>query len=218
MSRVFYLSNVAISNLWCLDEHLIAVELLPLDYPGSLPSKPLAIPVYLSLAERGTGRMSLAPPDVLQAARKQWSDAFSRCYVYTMRSLAFPASLDSHMRKSGNSRQPLSGTPDSILSVLSSDRSLPKSPSAQLLDPDLEPIEQERQERDWWSARFQQELEELSAGTELYDIPTVSVVNPPQHKAPWDAIDREVQTNKTRTSRPISILKGGKAKLFKTKG
>jgi len=104
------------------------------------------------------------------------------------------------------------------LSVLSSDRSLPKSPSAQLLDPDLEPAEQERQEREWWSARFQQVLEELSTRTELVDVPAVSVHVNPQHKAPWDAIDEEVQTNKSRTSRPISILKGSKAKLFKTKG
>jgi hypothetical protein len=206
---------MAISNLSRLDDHLIAVELLPLHHPGPTPSRSPVVPVYLSLAERAAGRMSLAPPDVLQAARKQWSDAFSRCYVYTMRSLAFPASYDPRMRK-GNDGQHLAGAPDSILSVLSSDRSLPKSPSAQMLDPDLEPVEQERQERDWWSVRFQQVLEELSTRTELDDIPAVPVN--PRHRAPWDAIDEEVQTNKTRSSRPISILKGGKAKLFKTKG
>lgn len=216
MSWIFrLLSNSHLSDLRCLDDHLIAVELLPLHHPGPSPSWPRAFPVYLSLAERVAGRMSLAPSDVLQAARKRWSDAFSRCYVYTMRSLAFPASYDFRSRQS-NDGQPLAGAPDSILSVLSSDRSLPKSPSAQLLDPDLGPVDQERQERDWWSVRFQQVLEELSTRTELDDIPTVTANQP--HRAPWDAIDEEVQTNKIHSSRPISILKGGRAKLFKMKG
>ncbi|KAF8321333.1 hypothetical protein DL93DRAFT_1636454 [Clavulina sp. PMI_390] len=144
-------------------DHLIGLELLPLQSHNDKQIQP--VPVYLSLAERNSGRMALAPHHVLSEARKQWSEAFSRCFVYTMRSLSFPATYDSRSTKA-------SGIPTSIMTVLTSDKPLPKSPSAQLLDHDLPPVEQERQERDWWSARFQQVLEELSTGTELDHLGT----------------------------------------------
>lgn len=163
--------------------------------------------------------MSLAPSTVLDEARKRWSSVFSRCYVYTMRSLAFPASYDTRLVKKGSHGFE---TPLSILSVLSSDRPLPKSPSAQLLNRDMEPVEQERQEREWWGNRFQQVLEELSNGTEAEEFGG-STISPPRRSqtesptTPWDMLDEKASTGKPFGSRPMSILKDSKSKLFKLK-
>lgn len=101
------------------------------------------------------------------------------------------------------------------MSVLSSDRPLPKSPSTQLLDRNLEPVEQERQERDWWAARFQQVLEELSTGAEVDHLEQTIQSSP---EDTWDAFADEDGTGERSAKRPTSLFRDSKTKFFKLKG
>jgi hypothetical protein len=195
-----------------VDEHLLAVDLLPLEQDtGFHPTAPA--PVYLSLAERATGRMALQPINVLQDARQQWTSAFSRCYMHTMRSLAFPASYG--LRKGNNFESGQPGDhehPNSIMSVLSSGQPLPKSPSVQLQALDPDPIEQEREERSWWAARFQHVLREISSRDELESRippPGTPAVDQRQSSDPF------AEAGPKRSGRPLSII--SKSRLFKLK-
>ena len=195
------------------DEHLLAVDLLPLEQDTGFHHITPA-PVYLSLAERVTGRMALQPINALQDARQQWTSAFNRCYMHTMRSLAFPASYGlrkGNYLESGQSDD--NEHPNSIMSVLSSGQPLPKSPSVQLRAMDLNPIEQEREERSWWAARFQHVLREISSRDELE-----SRIPPPGSSAVIDerqSSDPFAEMGPKRPSRPLSIL--SKSLLFKLK-
>jgi hypothetical protein len=170
-------------------------------------------PVYLSLAERATGRMALQPIKVLQEARQQWTSAFNRCYMHTMRSLSFPTSyglrrgnyLESQQSDDREHTNP-------TMSVLSSGQALPTSPSVQLQAMDSDPIKQEREERSWWAARFQHVLREISSQDELENrvaTPTSQVVSERQTSDPFAELSPE------RPSRPLSII--SKSRLFKLK-
>ena len=161
--------------------------------------------------------MSLAPPNVLQDARKQWSAAFSRCYAYTMRSLAFPTN---YKRSSGGKgRRSSDGFrgPDSILSVLSSGRPLPKSPSLQMLEVDLDVIELEREERQWWAGRFQQVLGELSSRDEASATPQ-SLENVQERQNPWEVFTDVVPlSGRPSSGSKQATVKESKSKFLKFK-
>jgi hypothetical protein len=178
-------------------------------------SNRFAIPVFLSLAARDTGRMALVPRNVLDDARKQWSAAFSRCYVYTMRSLAFPANYGRSDTKLGDSSHAFR-SPESIFTVLSSDRPLPKSPSVQRLEDDLGVTELEREERNWWAARFQRVLTELSSREDFEAVPKPRSDDKDRINH-WEAFADTIPTRRSLTSRPIAIIKESKTKLLKLK-
>ena len=91
--------------------------------------------------------------------RQEWLAAFEQCFQFTLRSLSFPSpsglpSVDLEL-----------DTRQSVLSILASGLPLPKSPSIQLDDSvngqasDAKQLE--REERGWWSLRFQQVLREM---------------------------------------------------------
>lgn len=154
--------------------------------------------------------MALAPKDVLTEARQQWTAAFNRCYMYTLRSLAFPASYGMRTGHEHLGHYP----PSSIMSVLSSGQPLPKSPSVQLQDLDPDPVEQEREERGWWAARFQHVLREISSRDELESMmpPSESLVSRDEFlQDPFTNIDPP----EPPPARPLSII--AKSKLFKLK-
>ncbi|KAG8905674.1 hypothetical protein FRB99_008447 [Tulasnella sp. 403] len=146
-------------------DHLISVDLLPMNPGHDMdPSESTcAFPVYLSLPDRMTSRMALAPPHILEDARAKWLEAFERCFQHTLRSLCFPVK-----RKHDPIDEPLNFSPDSgcsVMSMLSSGLPLPKSPSQQMIDSRRgtggDGVEQERAERGWWSAQFHKVLREL---------------------------------------------------------
>jgi serine/arginine repetitive matrix protein 2 len=100
---------------------------------------------------------------------EQWLSAFERCYHFTLRSLSSPS-------PSGGSHRPHLDldldTQQSVLSILACGLPLPKSPSIQLVDlangPAGDPGQLEREERGWWSLRFQQVLREVQRRQDLH--------------------------------------------------
>lgn len=99
-----------------------------------------SVPVYLSVPDRMTSRMAIAPPDILREARKKWLDAFEKCSHHTLRALCFPFAGDS---------APSTSTSNTVLSILSAEQ--PIAPT----------LEEEREERSWWSAQFHAVMREM---------------------------------------------------------
>ncbi|KAF9466836.1 hypothetical protein BDZ94DRAFT_1250917 [Collybia nuda] len=99
----------------------------------------------------------------LDAKANTWKSAFQQCFRFTLRS----ATLLSHSKGYGydlySDRE--HDTQQTVFSLLASGLPLPKSPSVQLDDfrhGQLVDIrKQEREERGWWSLRFQQVFREL---------------------------------------------------------
>lgn len=97
----------------------------------------------------------------------QWGDwlmAFRKCHQYTLCSLSFPSHSGTFLAHGRNVDLELD-THRSVRSILASGLPLPKSPSIQIDEVDSglasDTTEQEREERGWWSLRFQQVLREL---------------------------------------------------------
>ena len=114
--------------------------------------------VYLSLPEKMTSRMALAPPSVLVEARKKWFAAFRECHQQTIRSLSYP--LEEKMNQPQQQ-----DFLDALEVIRSAGLPMPKSPSQQLIavpqasgskqhSQKEEEIEGEREERGFWSLRF----------------------------------------------------------------
>lgn len=104
----------------------------------------------------------LPPESVLETSALPWLTAFRRCQEYTIRSLSLTAS--SVDRRPHYSDTELD-TRHTLTSILACGLPLPKSPSMQLQEsPHCEPEDQtlqEREERGWWTLRFQQVLHEM---------------------------------------------------------
>ncbi|KAG8987504.1 hypothetical protein FRB90_003309, partial [Tulasnella sp. 427] len=149
-------------------DHLLSIDLLPMA-PGQdidLASSPYALPVYVSLPERMTSRMALAPANILEEARTKWFDAFDKCSKHTLRSLCFPPKLDTDIPGS-LTLSPLPKSRGSVFAMLASGSPLLRSPSRLNMDSERRPEEEEspeRQERQWWSAQFQKVMREMERG------------------------------------------------------
>jgi len=165
---LFSLRIRSLESFFLDQEHLISLDLLPMT-PGrrgeSLFDTSPAIHVYLSLPERVSSRMAVAPLHVLDEARNKWLDAFQRCFQHTLRALSFPSSNGRHLTDGSHLDFDLNAR-KSVMSILSSGLPLPKSPSQQIIDEIEEgrngdPVEQEREERGWWSMLFHQVMREM---------------------------------------------------------
>ncbi len=183
---------------------MIVLDLLPLDVRSTEAPRSSATRVYLSLRD-SSKVLPDTVPSVLDDARQQWNAAFSRCYVYTLRSLCFPTAYNSTNR-------PKEMRPKTILSVLASGQPLPRSPSLQLQDPHLDPTNQEREERVWWAARFRRILEEVTLRDELEDF-TPHLVS--EIKNP--ILQAENLASTEAPNRSTSLLKEATSKLFRLK-
>ncbi|KAG6917414.1 hypothetical protein DXG01_002683 [Tephrocybe rancida] len=97
--------------------------------------------------------------DAITSAR-EWQTALRRCQQFMLCSLATPTkNHDPQLDVAYDKHQ-------AVFSLLASGLPLPKSPSAQIADiqcgaSDEAPMMQEREERGWWSLRFQQVFREL---------------------------------------------------------
>ena len=108
----------------------------------------------------------------------------------------YPLHPSHNMRKGDDGRQPFVRGPDYSLSAAVVRMTNPqKSPSAATLKvPHLKPVrEQERHERRVVVRSLPTSVSRVVDSTGLVDSPSYLQ----QHKAPWDAIDEEVQTNKS---------------------
>lgn len=140
-------------------DHLIGLDILPVPVhevgTGNISGVSCSY-IYLHVPEEGTEALVGTFPHV---SRLKWKSAFERCLHFTLRSLSFPQSGD--YLAPGADHQ--SDTRKSLLSILASGLPLPKSPSIQMqeLHASKDPMHQEREERGWWTLRFQQVIREL---------------------------------------------------------
>lgn len=102
-----------------------------------------------------------------ETARAELLSVLQRCYAYTLRSLSFPTHAG-HYLPHGPHVDLEHDTQQSVMAILNTGLPLPKSPSVQLNDMDRlratgtgNGSDQEREERGWWTLRFQQVLKEM---------------------------------------------------------
>ena len=88
--------------------------------------------------------------------------ALQKCYAETLRSLAFPSSSVQYLRVPTDLEV---DTQQSVKAITSSGLPMPKSPSVQMQELHAgvasNVVDQEREERGWWSLRYQQVLGEI---------------------------------------------------------
>jgi hypothetical protein len=130
---------------------------------GILSDGATAIPVYLTIPDQKLSTTEGAL-EAVSEAKVQWLDAFERCFRFTLRSLSFPSYSGNYIT-SGAGRDLDSDTKGSVMSILASGLPLPMSPSQQLGEAQrgrpTDLVQEEREERGWWSLRFQQVLKEV---------------------------------------------------------
>jgi hypothetical protein len=112
------------------------------------------------------------PEDMPRDLRGKWAEATQRCQRYTIRSLTFPSHSGNYLTH-GLGVDIEADTKRSVLSILASGLPLPKSPSIQIEEQAVTEIpaddtQAEREERGWWTLRFQQVLREMQRGESNY--------------------------------------------------
>jgi hypothetical protein len=160
-TRVFQLLIVFI-----VDPSLIVLEVLPVEVnelncgvstdSGSLTFLRFIVPNQQDpvLPEKAQA------PVVKDDLRRTWVAAFQRCFRYTLHSISVPPHprYDPQLDLANDTHQ-------TVFSLLASGLPLPKSPSVQKADlrhgETTDPTKEEREERGWWSVRFQQVFREL---------------------------------------------------------
>ncbi|KIO23153.1 hypothetical protein M407DRAFT_215424, partial [Tulasnella calospora MUT 4182] len=153
---------------------------------GKLGS-PYAIPVYISLPERMTSRMALAPPNILEEARSKWFDAFDKCSKHTLRSLCFPPKPD--IGNPGSvTFSPLPKSRGSVFATLALAAPLLRSPSQLAVNGERAGGEEstERLQRQWWSTQFQNVMREMERGDIPWmtsDVNSAMAVQPQQRRS-----------------------------------
>lgn len=141
------------------DKDPIAISLLalsPTDFQlGVIPEGSAVSTVRISL------------PQGNPESRADLLSALKQCYAYTLRSLSFPSHTGSYMPH-GPQVDLEHDTQQSVMTILQSGLPLPKSPSVQITDLErlksvgkVSETDQEREERGWWTLRFQQVLREV---------------------------------------------------------
>lgn len=164
---------------------------------GSLSSGAPAIPVYLGIPDQ----KSSAADDAIQVfseAKAKWLDAFDRCFRFTLRSLSFPSYTSNPFANAGNTDLD-SDTKNSVMSILASGLPLPMSPSQQLDEAQkgrpTDLVLEEREERGWWSLRFQQVLKEMQRSSR----------SPVLDAGPGQSRNRRRQAEKRSATRPLLL-------------
>lgn len=162
---------------------------------GILSSTP-AISVYLGIPDQKSS--ADAALQALSAAKTKWMDAFERCFRFTLHSLSFP-SYTTNLFTNGGNMDLDSDTKNSVLSILASGLPLPMSPSQQLNEAQkgrpADLVQEEREERGWWSLRFQQVLKEMQRSSR----------SPILSAGPSQTDNRHRQTEKRSATRPLLL-------------
>lgn len=104
------------------------------------------------------------PPSWTLKERRQVLSALRKCHLYAIRSLSFPSHSGKYLSH-GLQVDLEQDTKQSVMSIISTGLPLPKSPSVQIADVRRgnanDSVEQEREERGWWTLRFQQVMREM---------------------------------------------------------
>jgi len=141
------------------------LDLLPMNVTelgtGVLANTPAVVPQYFSVPEDAAPDTSLASSD---KTRTNWLSIFRQCSQFTLRSLSFLSHSGGRLDHGPEVDLELD-THQSVLAIMASGLPLPKSPSVQLEEIAVgesgSARQQEREERGWWSLRFQQVLREM---------------------------------------------------------
>ncbi|TCD70366.1 hypothetical protein EIP91_003718 [Steccherinum ochraceum] len=148
------LENVGIAKLLGVNEisSATSVDLLPITMSESLPyDQPENAVTCLQVDVPRTEQFD----EILNALQK--------CYAETLRSLSFPATSDHGLPFGPTDLE--YDTQQSVAAIRSAGLPMPKSPSVQVQDLRTgaagSAVDQEREERGWWSLRFQQVLGEM---------------------------------------------------------
>ena len=176
-----------------------------------------AIPVYLGIPDQKHSASDGAS-EALSEAKAKWLDAFARCFRFTIRSLSFPSYTGNPFGNAGNIDLD-SDTKTSVMSILASGLPLPMSPSQQLDEAQkgrpVNLVQEEREERGWWSLRFQQVLKEMQRGSRspILDAGQGQTRNRPQSAKRFETKPLILSPNPSSTvSRKGSILSLGRKK------
>jgi hypothetical protein len=143
----------------------LVLDLLPMNESeletGVLGSNPPVVPLYLSVPDSAASHNSSASP---LPTKTNWLSIFRQCSQFTLRSLSFISHSGGRLDHGPEVDLELD-THQSVLAILASGLPLPKSPSVQLEEVTIgesgSARQQEREERGWWSLRFQQVLREM---------------------------------------------------------
>lgn len=131
---------------------------------GLAPTKPSVISVCISIPERGVSSRTSNISPTFEESKTKWLSAFRQCSQFTLRSMSFLTHAGGHLDHGPDVDLELD-THQSVLAIMASGLPLPKSPSVQLDEMSLgessDARQQEREERGWWSLRFQQVLREM---------------------------------------------------------
>lgn len=108
------------------------------------------------------------PPgsEALKESEAAVVSAFRRCRAYTLRSLSFPSHSGQYLPHGPQVDLELD-TQKTVMDILNTGLPLPKSPSVQFKDNqrlgtrEISDTDREREERGWWTLRFQQVLREM---------------------------------------------------------
>jgi hypothetical protein len=144
----------------------IVLDLLPIEPSeldtGVIPDNSPVTTIHLAVQSFGSSNKhpELDNDGVLQ----EWLSAFQQCFQFTLRSLSFPSPSGRYLVHGPNVDLE-ADTRESVMAILNSGLPIPKSPSIQMEDAQLgypeDTRRQEREERGWWSLRFQQVLREM---------------------------------------------------------
>jgi hypothetical protein len=141
------------------------LDLLPMNVTeletGVLDNNPAVVPFYLSVPDNVTSNNSSADSP---KTKTSWLSMFRQCSQFTLRSLSFLTHSGGRLDHGPEVDLELD-THQSVVAIMASGLPLPKSPSVQLEDAAAgesgSTRQQEREERGWWSLRFQQVLREM---------------------------------------------------------
>lgn len=133
--------------------------------------------IYLSLNERMTPRMSLAPSSLIHEARRKWFAAFKQCNMHALRTLVYPEA-------GGGGGEEGDDFEECLGKIRGAGLPMPKSPSQQMISQmqqnhqnhgyqhgfgqaqgqigqERDVVNGEREERGWWALRFQMMMKEM---------------------------------------------------------
>ena len=164
--QFFVLSQRTVSHECFLASPLIILDILPVNVKnldqGVIPQSASVKTIYLTIPREPSKTRS--EKDSIDETRQTWLSAFQQCFQSTLRSLSLPSHSGGYPVQGPNVDLEFD-TRHSVLGILASGLPLPKSPSVQLDDVQRGQVSdarrQEREERGWWSLRFQQVLREL---------------------------------------------------------
>lgn len=149
-----------------VDPSLIVLDVLPVDASRlnrgvSTDGGSLTVLRFIVPDQQGrTVSEKVQVPVVRGDVRRAWVLAFRQCFRYTLHSISLPP----HPRYDPQLDLAID-THQTIFSLLASGLPLPKSPSLQEADlqhgETVDSTREEREERGWWSVRFQQVFQKL---------------------------------------------------------